>query len=69
MDIDLETKKKIKQYLFIDETENENLIQLGSNLPNAYVVNNSTGITNKVELKQLFSRSKNELKQIISRLT
>lgn len=69
MDIDLETKNKVKQYLFIDETENENLIQLGSNLFNAYVVNNSTGITNKVELKQLFSRSKNELKQIISRLT
>ena len=69
MDIDLEKKDEVNQFVFIDETENENLSQLGSNLTNVYSVNNLTGISNKVELKQLFSTSKNELKQLISRFT
>ena len=69
MNIDLEKKDKINQYLFIDKTENEKLTQLGSNLTNVYLVNNLTKVTSKVDLKQLYSKSKNELKQIISRFT
>ena len=68
MDIDLETKNKVKQYLFIDETEHENLSQVNSNLTTVYSLNNLTGASKKIELKQLFSNSKNELIQLISGL-
>lgn len=68
MDIDIIRKNNLKQYLFADKNENENLSRIGSNLTSVYAVNNKSGIPEPIEIKQLFTSSKNELKNVLSGL-